>query len=522
MERKKEIHQYIHSLGIGFIISVILYLALLKVCVKVVHSLLEIVCAFIAVAIFLIVWNTMDEISDQKHFLGFAILPVLIFNICHIYVFAVPLTSGIDATGFVIVFSVLARLTEVVALYIISLRLPMLNTNKWICLFIATVIPFAMVMMIINLPFIFPDLLTGPIFTLAYIVAEMVVIINALMSFVNLKGKINNYSEEIYRYLLTAPFIIVAAQIMFILSDGSFSISWMYEHVLKIIYYYYLYKSVFVSYVKYPYKMMKDKNKELEEAYHQLELSKQEEARKQNIMLQQEKLALLGQMGAGIVHETRNYLSTIKGSCQIIEVITKESNILKHVSKINKSVDLIDGIISKFLFMSKPRETTFEEMSICDLAQSIESLIVSTPFAKKVGIIFNSTKEERYLLCDEGQINQVVLNLCKNAVEAMEDTEYPRLEVETGFDEDKNEMYIKVIDNGKGMSEEELRNIGNAFYTTKKSGTGLGLYLCNQIVKEHKGTIEVESEPGKGTSFTVWLPCIEDEDLQDEITNDII
>lgn len=230
---------------------------------------------------------------------------------------------------------------------------------------------------------------------------------------------------------------------------------------------------------------------------------------------------MLGQMGAGIVHETRNYLTTIKGRCQIMEVITKDLNILKHVHKINKSVDAIDNIMSKFLFMAKPRETSFDEVSICDLIQSIEGLIMSASFAKKVELVFNTTKEERYLLCDEGQINQVVLNLCKNAVEAMENTENPRMEIETGYNEKENEMYIRVTDNGKGISADELKNIGNAFYTTKEKGTGLGLYLCRQIVKEHGGRIDVESEPGKGTSFTVWLPCIDEESI-DETTNDEI
>ena len=128
-------------------------------------------------------------------------------------------------------------------------------------------------------------------------------------------------------------------------------------------------------------------------------------------------------MGAGIVHETRNYLSTIKGSCQLLETMAKEEYFVNYLKKINKSIDEIDNIISKFLYMSKPRETEFEEVSIYDLTQSIESLVISNSFMKKVDVVFEATKEERYLLCDESQINQVFLNLCKNALEAMEEVE---------------------------------------------------------------------------------------------------
>lgn len=520
MDRKAAMYYYVKTLFVGLIISIILHFALWNIDIGVIHSILEGLCLFIAAAIFLIVWNTMNEIPDKKHFLGFAILPILIFDASHIYVFSVPLGSNVESSDLAIKFWILARLMEVIVLYIISLRIPIINVNKWICLFVSISIPAALVIMMIEYPYMFPNFFSESGLTLVQKISEVAVILIALLSLLNIKKEMKNEYLNMHRYLVMVPLVIIAAQIMFILPNWPASVSWIFGHVLKITYYYYLYKAVFVSYVKYPYNVMKEKNRELQEAYHQLEINRQEEARKHNILLQQEKLALLGQMGAGIVHETRNYLTTIKGSCQLMEVMTKELNILKHIRKINKSVDEIDNIISKFLYMSKPRDTEREEMSICDLVQSIESLVMSTSFMKKVDVTFEACKEERYLLCDEGQINQVVLNLCKNAVEAMEETADPRLEIVTGYNEKTNEMYIKVTDNGKGMSEEELENIGNAFYTTKKTGTGLGLYLCKQIIKEHEGRIEIISKRGEGASFIVWLPCIsENEDAPEEIAN---
>ncbi|MCT8975345.1 ATP-binding protein [Clostridium sp. CX1] len=231
---------------------------------------------------------------------------------------------------------------------------------------------------------------------------------------------------------------------------------------------------------------------------------------------QQEKLALLGQLGAGIVHETRNYLTTIKGRCQLIELVAKEKEIKDYAKKIDIDVSEVNRIISEFLFLSKPRETELQEVSMYDIFQSIKNIVQSSSLVKGVDVQMNLSKEERYLLCDEVQVKQVILNICKNAVDAMGDKLNPQLIIETGYDELNNEMFIKITDNGKGISEEDLSKIGTLFFTTKKTGTGLGLNVCFQIINQHKGRIEVESKLGEGTSFTIILPCIDDDEIEEQ------
>lgn len=237
----------------------------------------------------------------------------------------------------------------------------------------------------------------------------------------------------------------------------------------------------------------------------------------QEKMMQQEKLALLGQMGAGIVHETRNYLTTIKGSCQIIDTLTEEDRIKKYIKKMNKGIDEVNRIIGEFLSLSKPRETKLEEVSMYDIVHSIKSLIITSSLISGINIDFNLSKEERYLLCDEAQVKQVVLNICKNAVEAMAEIKNADLKIEAGYNEKENEMFIKIADTGYGMTKETLKKIGTPFYTTKSNGTGLGLNFCYKIIKEHRGRIEVESELEKGTVFIVVLPCIEDDEEYDKV-----
>lgn len=233
----------------------------------------------------------------------------------------------------------------------------------------------------------------------------------------------------------------------------------------------------------------------------------------QQAIQQQEKLALLGQMGAGIVHETRNFLTTIKGRCQLIEVNAEDEKIKDHALKMNKDVDEVNRIIGEFLFLSKPREVLLEEISMIDLFNSIINTIENTSITKGINLELDISNHERYLLCDEVQIKQVVLNICKNAVEAMNGVPQRTLKIKTGYVEENNEMYMKIIDNGKGMTKEQLEKIGTMFYTTKETGTGLGLNISYQIIKSHKGRILVESQVDEGTTFTIFLPCLADEEL---------
>jgi PAS domain S-box-containing protein len=239
--------------------------------------------------------------------------------------------------------------------------------------------------------------------------------------------------------------------------------------------------------------------------------------KQQKKIMQQEKLALLGQMGAAIVHETRNFLTTIKGRCQLINVLDCSEDVKKHSVKINSEVDEINKIISEFLFLSKPRQTELTEVSMIDIFQSVKSMVETTSLVKGVDVNVKLSNEERYVLCDEGQLKQVILNICKNAVDAMSHMEDRKLDIETGYNEIFNEMFIKITDNGKGISNEDLKKIGTPFFTTKSNGTGLGLSVCYNIIKEHKGRIEVTSELGIGTTFTLILPCIEDDDCEEVV-----
>lgn len=231
-------------------------------------------------------------------------------------------------------------------------------------------------------------------------------------------------------------------------------------------------------------------------------------------LINQEKLALLGQMGATIVHETRNFLTTIKGNSQLIELYVENEKIKKYARKINSDTNEVNRIISDFLSLSKPRETELEEVAFNDLVSSMKNTIETSSLMKQVELILDLDYDERYIYCDETQIRQVILNICKNAIEAMESILSPVLHISTGLDEYRKEVFIKISDNGEGMDNQTIKKIGTPFFTTKKTGTGLGLNACYEIIKEHKGRIDIQSELGKGTAFKIIIPYIDD-DLED-------
>lgn len=234
----------------------------------------------------------------------------------------------------------------------------------------------------------------------------------------------------------------------------------------------------------------------------------------QSKLINQEKLALLGQMGATIVHETRNFLTTIKGNSQLIELYVEDEKIKKYARKINNNTNEVNKIISDFLNLSKPRETELEEVAFNDIVASMKNIIEASSLMKRVELVLDLNHDERYILCDEIHIRQVILNICKNAVEAMEDILKPVLHISTELDEYAKEVFINISDNGIGMDGETIKKIGTPFFTTKKIGTGLGLSACYQIIREHGGRIDIKSNLGEGTTFTIVIPYV-DEEVED-------
>jgi len=226
---------------------------------------------------------------------------------------------------------------------------------------------------------------------------------------------------------------------------------------------------------------------------------------KQEALLRAEKLATVGKMAAQITHEIRNPLSSIGLNADLLaEEIeggdTAEARRL--CSAIAREVDRLTEITEEYLrFARLPKPQVAPE----DAAGLVRDLVAFVqPELEAAGIRVETELEDAVeAMIDENQIRQALLNLVRNSREAMPGGGVLRLSARRAPD---GGAELRVADTGNGMRPEDLARIFDPFYTTKEGGTGLGLSLTQQIVAQHGGTLRCESEPGRGTTFTLHIP----------------
>jgi len=222
-----------------------------------------------------------------------------------------------------------------------------------------------------------------------------------------------------------------------------------------------------------------------------------------NQMSRAEHLATLGELAAGLAHEIRNPLAGIAG---VVEIVGRDLPAPSPARAVVKDVRLeiaqINRILTDLLQTARPHPP---EMRPSDLNTTIEHAVMlarQQVLSKPVQIELEKDPELPLVEHDSDQMHQVLLNLLLNAVQAIEGTGAVRVVIHGR----KDKVLISVADNGRGISPEHLPFIFRPFYTTKGTGTGLGLSLARRIVEDHRGRIEVESEVGHGTEFLVTLP----------------
>jgi diguanylate cyclase (GGDEF)-like protein/PAS domain S-box-containing protein len=224
-----------------------------------------------------------------------------------------------------------------------------------------------------------------------------------------------------------------------------------------------------------------------------------EKRKAEELLWNSEKLSLVGELAAGIAHEIRNPITSIKGFIQLFQqgAIKQE-----YFDVILKEFDRIEEIIKEFLSLAKPQAIQLKPVNISLLLKDVEILLHSEANLRNVELDHKFEENIPNIMCDPNQIKQVFINLVKNSIEAIPNGG----KVTIHAAKEHSNLLIKVIDNGEGISEDRLDKIGQPFYSTKEKGNGLGLMFCFRIIKQHKGTITVKSEKNKGTTVEVRLP----------------
>ena len=221
-----------------------------------------------------------------------------------------------------------------------------------------------------------------------------------------------------------------------------------------------------------------------------------------------DRLASLGTLTAGLAHEIRNPLVAIKTLTQLLpERLDDEefrSNFLQIASG---EVDRISSLVTELLDFARPSDPKLDLEDVNTILDGMILLVSTETKKKQINITKNYTSDLPPVQVDREQIKQVFLNILLNAIEATR--ENGKIDVKTrSFIKPSGEPYVQIefTDTGSGIPEEYMEDIFNPFFTTKSTGSGLGLSISNQIIQDHRGYIHVESQLNKGSSFFINLP----------------
>lgn len=225
---------------------------------------------------------------------------------------------------------------------------------------------------------------------------------------------------------------------------------------------------------------------------------------------QNDRLAELGRIAASIAHEIRNPLTSIRGLVQLLAPNLTSSAKLSYIDIIISEINRVNSIITEFLKTAKPAPPLKEAIPVTDLFAELELLCHSESLLQGIELVILPVDPSLMIYADRLQMKQVLLNMLHNAMEAISDLPNSR----TGMIQFEAERFgryvqIRIEDNGVGMDEQTRTHLFSPFFTTKNSGTGLGLSTCYHIVELHGGTIDVESTPGLGTVFRIYLPTVD-------------
>jgi two-component system, sporulation sensor kinase A len=220
----------------------------------------------------------------------------------------------------------------------------------------------------------------------------------------------------------------------------------------------------------------------------------------EEILLHSEKLAVAGQLAAGIVHEVRNPLTAIKGFLQLMDADKEYQH--SYFQIIQSEIDRIELILSELLVLSKPKDMEFNKADLLEILLQVKALIDTHATMNNIEIELSYLSTIQTLICDENQLKQVFINFLKNAIEAMPNGGKININV---LSEERNTIKIQMIDQGCGIPKEHLERVGQPFFTTKENGTGLGFMISMKIIENHQGNIHIISNEN-GTTIEVTLP----------------
>jgi signal transduction histidine kinase len=232
-------------------------------------------------------------------------------------------------------------------------------------------------------------------------------------------------------------------------------------------------------------------------------------------LIQSEKLSAVGQFVAGVAHELNNPLTSVIGFSELLEATSTDPKQRDQINHIYRNAIRCHKIVHSLLGFSRQHEPERKLVRLNEVADAVLEIVAYDMRVNNVTLVREYAPALPQLLGDSHQLQQVVLNIVSNARQALEAFRRDgRITLRTGTNDEGDRVWLRIIDNGPGISPENLKKIFDPFFTTKPQGkgTGLGLSLSYGIVQEHRGSIRAESQPGVGTEFTLEFPVATDSD----------
>lgn len=218
-----------------------------------------------------------------------------------------------------------------------------------------------------------------------------------------------------------------------------------------------------------------------------------------------ERLAIMGQLAAIALHEVRNPLSAIKGYLQLLRRELEEARQLGYVDVMLEALDKVNNLITDYLRLAKPGTPKRQPCQLEEVISDLISLFEVEFKNKEIRVLFFCHSDIPPVNLDREQFDQVLVNILKNAVEVTPSGG----EISIGIEHLKEENMVSLLirDTGLGIPDDVLSQVFDPFFTTRDEGTGLGLYVCREIVNNHGGEIRIANNPDQGCTVTITLPC---------------
>ncbi len=236
----------------------------------------------------------------------------------------------------------------------------------------------------------------------------------------------------------------------------------------------------------------------------------------ENSLRRADRLSILGTLAGGLAHEIKNPLGGVKGAAQLLTMeLPEESPLREYTQVMVREVERINNIIEELMDLGNPRPIQQEEVNLIKVLNDILLLQKEAARGRHISFTLAADPSIPSLLGDEGLLTRLFLNLVKNAVEAIDDEGAIVVEAKVSSDFHVSNpgekrpspmVIVKIRDNGNGIPADELERIFTPYFTTKIKGSGLGLTICQKIVEDHRGLLNIVSTPEEGTKITVSLP----------------